>query len=144
MTTNHRQILYFPVHVYVASWVFPVITGSLTVPVITFLKFTFLKNIQKKSLFRYVFLYLKTYTVLKTAEQLFQWHVFFFFCQMCWSKNCKEGFQQFDSVFYLLNWMTEVCVFCVCAVWTRVTDMTGCIANWFYPVLQVRKGSVTC
>lgn len=72
--------------------------------------------------------------------------VLFFLCRICWSRNCKEGFQQFDSVFYLLNWMTEVRrVFCVRAsVWTRVTDMTGCIANWFNPVLQVRKSSVTC
>lgn len=47
--------------------------------------------------------------------------VLFFLCRICWSRNCKEGFQQFDSVFYLLKWMTEVRrVFCVRAsVWTE-------------------------
>lgn len=123
MTTNHDNFLYFP---KLSTWLcsltdVPVITGSQTVPVITFIKLSLWKTNKKKiSLCRYVFLYLKTYKVLKTDKILFRLHLFL--CQICWSLTYKDGSQQFDSVFYLCLviqkslslCVTEVCVFCAC------------------------------
>ena len=134
------------------SWVFPMITGSQAVPVITFLKFSFWKTKHKKNhCLDMFFIYQNLYCFKNSNKQLFRWHLFL--CQVCCCMNCQEGSQQFDSVFYLcLVIRTSCCVFelndwgvsrcvcwgctctcvTVCVLWVCacVTDMTGCIANW--------------
>lgn len=101
----------------------------------------------------FFYLYLKTYTVLRTEERLFRWHLFFVERVDLWTIR-NNGLTLFSisvlsyrNLAVYLNRMTEVCVFCayVCvhlSVCAWATDVTGCIANWISPVLQVRKGRV--
>lgn len=100
-----------------------------------FYKIIFLKNKQKKSLFRYVFYISKTFIVLKNRRLLW-WHLFL--CRICWSKNYKEGLNDL-TVFYLclviqklavyLNWMTEVYAFCA-YVYLSVHFVSVCMSDW--------------
>lgn len=133
-TTNHRRILYFPkLSTCLCSFVgVLVVTGSQTVPVITFLKF-FSKNKQKLSLFRYVFYIWKPITVLKTDSN-YSDDIFFFVKYVDLGTIRKVwNYLTLFSIFVLsyrnlavcLNWMTEVCALCayvlVC-VSMRMTD----------------------
>lgn len=123
---------------------------------------SFWKANKKKSLLYDIdmfFIYLETYTVLKTDEQLFRWHLFL--CRICWSMNYKDGSQLFDFCFLSLSchteislcvwieWLRCVCVFvfcvCVCCECEFVSMCMsdwhdGLYCQWIAPVLQVRKG----
>lgn len=102
---------------------------------------------KRRLLFRYVFFISQNLYCFKNswANIPMTCFVLFFFVEYVDLRTVREVFNNLTPFSIVLNWMTELRVFCVRAsVWTRVTDMTGCIANWFNPVLQVRKSSVTC
>lgn len=117
-----------------------------------FYKILFLKNKQKKSLFRYVFFISQNIYCFKMTSN-YSNDIFYFveYVDLQTMRKVLNGLTLF-SIFVLsywnlavyLNWMTDACVFVsVCwSVCAWVTEMTGCIANWIHPVLQVRKGRV--
>lgn len=113
------------------------ITGSRTVPVITFIKFSFWKTNKKKSLFRYVFfLYLKTCTVLKTDEQLFRWHLFslsnMLICELegrfstIWLCFLSLSCHTEISLCIWIEWLRCACFVCVC----ECAFVRLCTSDW--------------
>lgn len=139
------------------------ITGSQTVPVITFIKFSFLKNKQTKKnhCLDIVFFISQTWILFSKQTSNYSNDIFFFVEYVdLWTVRTVS--QQFDSVFYLClviqksrcvselnDWGVRACFVRMCvfvsvhlSVCAWVTDVMGCIANWINPVLQVRKGRV--
>lgn len=126
-----------------------------------FYKILFLKNKQKKNhCLDMFFLYISQNIYCFKMTSNYSNDIFYFveYVDLRTMRKVLNSLTLF-SIFVLsywnltvyLNWMTDVCVcfvrMCVfvsvCwSVCAWVTEMTGCIANWIHPVLQVGKGRV--
>lgn len=93
-------------------------------------------------------------TVCKTAEQLIQLYVFVFWVGQIRTTIWLNNLTLFSILSYgnfavYLSWMRCVCV-CyvgVClflSVWTHVTDMMGCVANWSNSVTGQERQITAC
>lgn len=93
-------------------------------------------------------------TVCKTAEQLIQLYVFVFWVGQI--RKVLNNLTLFSILSYgnfavYLSWMRCVCV-CVCyvgvclflSVWTHVTDVMGCVANWSNSVTGQERQITAC
>lgn len=120
----------------------PVITGSQTVPVITFIKFSFWKTNKNKSLFRYVFfLYIYIYQNLycfKTDEQLFRWHLFSLSNVLIYELQGKFStvwlcflFMSCHTKVLLRNWIEWLRCVCLFRAYVRVCAFVRvCMSDW--------------
>lgn len=124
---------------YVASWVFPMITGSQTVPVITFIKFSFWKTNKKKNhcLDMFFFISQNIYCFKMTSNYSNDIFYFVKYVDLRTMRMVLNSLTLF-SIFVLsywnlavyLNWMTDVCVFCAYVCVCECVLVSMCMSDW--------------